>query len=133
MLMTTIPTPGTVKYNWILYNIPGAVSQIDENTNGGGTAGFADDGGGLNYAPPCSQGPGLKQYIFTLYALSATPNLGALSGNQVTGAALTAALAPVTKAVAVLTLNVTRTNAMINCGYVRNSIAGYTVANNVRS
>jgi hypothetical protein len=95
------------------------------------STGFADDGGGLNYAPPCSQGPGTKQYIFTLYALSAAPNLSGLSANQVTGAALTAALAPVTKATAVLTLNVTRTNAMINCGAVKNSITGYVTANNI--
>ena len=131
MVMTTIPGPGTVKYNWLLYNLPASATAIAENTNGGGTAGFADDGGGLNYAPPCSQGPGTKQYIFTLYALSGAPNLSGLSANQVTGAALTAALAPVTKATAVLTLNVTRTNAMINCGAVKNSITGYVTANSI--
>ena len=131
MLMTTIPGPGTVKYNWLLYNIPASVTDVAENTNGGATVGFADDGGGLNYAPPCSQGPGLKQYVFTLYALSAAPNLAGLSANQVTGAALTAALAAVTKTTAVMTLNVTRTAATINCGYVRNSIAGYVAANGI--
>jgi phosphatidylethanolamine-binding protein (PEBP) family uncharacterized protein len=131
MIMTTIPSVGSVKYNWILYNIPASTAQIAENTNGGAAVGFADDGGGLNYAPPCSQGPGTKQYIFTLYALSAAPNLAGLSANQVTGAALTAALASVTKATAVMTLNVTRTNAMINCGYIKNSITGYATANSL--
>ncbi len=59
MVMTTIPGPGTVKYNWLLYNLPASATAIAENTNGGGTAGFADDGGGLNYAPPArrAQGP----------------------------------------------------------------------------
>ena len=131
MLMTTIPGPGTVKYNWLLYGIPAGTNTIAENTTGGATVGFADDGGGLNYAPPCSQGPGLKQYIFTLYALSGAPNLAGLSPTQVNGAALTAALAAVTKATATMTLNVTRTTAMINCSTLRTSIAGYATANSL--
>ena len=82
MIMTTIPSPGTVKYNWILYNIPATATSIAAGATGVGTAGFADDGGGLAYAPPCSQGPGLKSYIFTVYALSGTPNLAGLSATQ---------------------------------------------------
>ena len=70
MLMTTIPTQGATKYNWLLYNLPVTDSSIAAGTNGQGTPGFADDGGGLSYAAPCSQGPGLKTYTFTLYALS---------------------------------------------------------------
>mgnify|MGYP000123470029 CR=1 FL=1 len=91
MLMTTIPTQGATKYNWLLYNLPVTDSSIAAGTNGQGTVGFADDGGGLSYASPCSQGPGLKTYTFTLYALSQRPTLMGLAANQVTGAALTAA------------------------------------------
>jgi hypothetical protein len=29
----------------------------------------------MQYAPPCSQGPGLRDYIFTLYALSQKPTI----------------------------------------------------------
>ena len=131
MIMTTIPSPGTVKYNWILYNIPATATSIAAGATGVGTAGFADDGGGLAYAPPCSQGPGLKSYIFTVYALSGTPNLAGLSATQVTGAVLTAALAPVTLGSATLTLGVTRTQAMINCASIRTSLGSYAATNSL--
>lgn len=130
LIMTTIPQPGQVKYNWLLYNIPAATSAAAAGTTVG-TLGVADDGGGLAYAPPCSQGPGLKQYTFTVYALSSAPNLSALSPSQVTGAALAAALQPVTIASAALTVGVNRTVAMINCGYLRSSIAGYRTSNSL--
>ena len=131
MLMTTIPGPGTVKYNWLLYNIPVATTSIAEGTNGGASLGFADDGGGQSYAPPCSQGPGTKLYTFTLYALSAAPNLTGLSGSALNGAALIAALAPLTISTAKLDLNVTRSVATINCATVRTSIGVYVTANSI--
>lgn len=130
MLMTTIPGPGTVKYNWVLYNIPATTTSISAGANAG-TIGFADDGAGLNYAPPCSQGPGLKSYIFTVYALSSAPNLSGLTASQVTGATLASALAPVTLASGTLTLGVNRTQAMINCANLRTSLGGYSATNNL--
>ena len=39
MLMTTIPGPGTVKYNWLLYGISAGTNTIAENTTGGATVG----------------------------------------------------------------------------------------------
>lgn len=130
LLMSTVPSPGTTKYNWILYNIPAGTTSVAAGTSAG-TFGFADDGGGLAYAAPCSQGPGLKQYTFTVYALSAAPNLSGLAANQVTGAALTSALTAVTLRSATLTVGVNRTVAMINCGNVRSSIAAYRTANSL--
>jgi phosphatidylethanolamine-binding protein (PEBP) family uncharacterized protein len=128
LVMTTTPTGGTTKYNWVLYGIPATTTSIASGGSAG-TVGFADDGGGLAYAPPCSQGPGLKQYTLTVYALSAAPNLSGLTPTQVTGSALLAALVPVTLETGSLTLGVTRSVATINCGYVRQSIESYRVTN----
>jgi phosphatidylethanolamine-binding protein (PEBP) family uncharacterized protein len=130
VLMSTIPAQGATKYNWVLYNIPATVTSIPAGGSAG-TVGQADDGAGTNYAPPCSQGPGLKQYIFTVYALSAAPSLGASTPAQVTGAVLEAALAPVTLAKGTLSLGVNRTVAMINCASIRASFEPYRVANGV--
>lgn len=130
LLLSTAAPGGVTKYNWVLYGIPGATTSV---VAGGtvGTVGFADDGGGLGYAAPCSQGPGLKQYTITVYALSAPPTLTGLSPSQVTGTALRAALTPVTLASGTLTLGVTRTTAMINCGYLRQSIESYRTVNSL--
>jgi phosphatidylethanolamine-binding protein (PEBP) family uncharacterized protein len=130
VLMSTVPAQGATKYNWVLYNIPAAVTSIPAGTSAG-TVGQADDGAGTNYAPPCSQGPGLKQYLFTVYALSAAPSLGSATPSQVTGAVLEAALAPLTLAKGVLSLGVNRTVAMINCAHVRAAFEPYRVANGV--
>lgn len=124
VLFTTVPADGSTKYNWLLYDIPAGTTSIAAGGSAG-TIGFADDGGGLAYAPPCSQGPGLKTYTFTVYALSGPVNVGTLTPSQVNGTALTAALAGITLAKGTLTVGVTRTAAMINCGYLKSSINGY--------
>jgi phosphatidylethanolamine-binding protein (PEBP) family uncharacterized protein len=108
ILMSTIPVSGPAKYNWVLYDIPAATNSIAAGTTGEGTLGFADDGAGLAYAPPCSQGPGTKLYTFTVYALSGRPALRGLEPRQVNGPTLLAAIAPVTLTSGVLTLSVTR-------------------------
>lgn len=108
MIMSTIPVTGPTKHNWVLYDIPAAATSIGAGTNGGGTVGFADDGAGPAYAPPCSQGPGLKSYTFTVYALSARPDLSGLTPLQVNGPTLRAAVTPLTLASGALTLTVTR-------------------------
>ena len=60
----------------------------------------------MAYDPPCSQGPGPKIYTFTLYALSASPDLPA--GEQVTGPALTNAISSITLGKASLSLGYSR-------------------------
>ena len=107
LLMTTLPTATTTKWNWVLYNIAATVSSLSTNTTGIGTLGSADDGAGLAYAPPCSQGPGAKTYTFTLYALSALPTLPSVASAN-TGAVVTAAIAPLTLNTAVLNVTATR-------------------------
>jgi phosphatidylethanolamine-binding protein (PEBP) family uncharacterized protein len=107
LLMTTLPGDGTTKWNWVLYGIPGTAAGLARSSAGVGTPGIGSDGPVLGYQPPCSQGPGLKIYTFTLYALSASPGLS-VPANQVTGAVLTSALAS-------LTLG----SASLNLGYAR--------------
>jgi phosphatidylethanolamine-binding protein (PEBP) family uncharacterized protein len=107
LLMTTLPGDGTTKWNWVLYAIPGTATGLPKNSAGVGTPGVGSDGPTMAYQPPCSQGPGAKRYTFTLYALSASPSL-TVPANQVTGAVLTSAIAPVTLGSAALSLSYTR-------------------------
>lgn len=107
LLMTTLPGDGTTKWNWVLYNIPGTLSSLQENSRATGTAGLGSDGPIVGYQPPCSQGPGLKLYTITLYALSASPRLS-VPASQVTGSVLASAISSITLGSASLTLGYTR-------------------------
>ena len=107
LLMTTVPTTGSIKYNWVLSGIPATAASLARNSTGVGTAGVGSDGPTAAYQAPCSQGPGAKEYIFTLYALSASPALS-VAANAVSGGDLANAIAPVTLAATSLTLNYTR-------------------------
>jgi phosphatidylethanolamine-binding protein (PEBP) family uncharacterized protein len=95
LLMTTIPVTGTVKYNWVLSGIPASTSGLTRNTSGVGASGVGSDGPAAGYQSPCSQGPGLKTYTFTMYALSASPALS-VAANAVTGATLSTAIPSIT-------------------------------------
>ena len=53
------------------------------------------------YAPPCSKGPGDKEYIYTVYALSAQPQLS-MPAAQVNRAVLLEAIQDITLASAEL-------------------------------
>jgi phosphatidylethanolamine-binding protein (PEBP) family uncharacterized protein len=106
-MMTTLPGDGTTKWNWVLYGIPASTTGLAKNSSGVGTLGVGSDGPQAAYQPPCSQGPGAKLYIFTLYALSATPSLP-VPANQVTGAVLTGAIANITLGSASLRLSYAR-------------------------
>lgn len=106
LLATTLARDG-LKYNWVVWGIPGAARGLDAGSTGGGTAGITSDGPQLAWAPPCSQGPGAKQYTFTLYALSAMPVISNPPRTE-TGAALAADIAPVTLDQAQVTVSSTR-------------------------
>ena len=90
VLMST-PANDGLKWNWVLYGIPGDVTSLAGGSTGVGVAGLTSDGPALAYSPPCSQGPGAKTYSFTVYALSATPALS-VPPDSVTGQVLTAAI-----------------------------------------
>lgn len=63
-------SPTDIHWYWILYNIPSNVNSLPENVLNIGIIGNNSVNGRTEYAPPCSQGPGRKEYIFTVYALS---------------------------------------------------------------
>ncbi|MGI9138931.1 MAG: YbhB/YbcL family Raf kinase inhibitor-like protein [Sediminibacterium sp.] len=67
----------------VLYNIPSTVTNLPENAKTIGSFGINTVDRKNTYTPPCSQGPGAKVYILTLYALSATPSI-TVSSSQVT-------------------------------------------------
>lgn len=107
LLMTTLPGDGTTKWNWVMFGIPVGTTSLDRNTSGIGIFGVGSDGPTTAYQPPCSQGPGLKLYTFTIYALSASPVL-TVPARQVTGAILSTAIANITLGSGSLTLGYTR-------------------------
>jgi phosphatidylethanolamine-binding protein (PEBP) family uncharacterized protein len=107
LMMTTIPVDGATKWNWVLYGIPANETGLAENTSGVGIGGASSHGNAMGYQPPASQGPGPKVYTFTVYALSASPELPG-PADQVTGDVLTRAIAPITLGSASLSLSYTR-------------------------
>jgi phosphatidylethanolamine-binding protein (PEBP) family uncharacterized protein len=127
LLMSVLSGDGTIKYNWVLYNLPLTSSGLAKNSLGIGTLGVGSDGPQAAYQPPCSQGPGLKTYTFTLYALSGTP---AVAASQVGGTTLAAAIAPLTLATASVSMGYSRTatssGSSSGCAYVRSSVAAST-------
>jgi Raf kinase inhibitor-like YbhB/YbcL family protein len=70
--MYHVASPEDIHWYWILYNIPASVGLLPKNVSGIGTLGNNSVNDNIGYAPPCSQGPGPKEYVFTLYALSDT-------------------------------------------------------------
>jgi len=75
LVMDHVAAPDDVHWYWLMYNIDSGVSSLDAGQTQG-TLGTNSVNSLNEYAPPCSQGPGVKLYSFTLYALSASPDLG---------------------------------------------------------
>ncbi len=73
VLMDHIASPQDIHWYWILYDIPASVTSLAKNSAGIGTPGTNSVNGKLAYSPPCSKGPGDKEYVLTVYALSAKP------------------------------------------------------------
>ena len=89
LIMNTVPGPArpgetaAVSHAYlVIYNIPVAASQIPAGAKGVGTLGQNFQGKFQGYTPPCSQGPGLKKYTFTLYALNSELNLSASAATE---------------------------------------------------
>lgn len=64
------PTGGDKHVYMCVYNIASSVKEIGENVTNIGSWGINTVNGKNIYTPPCSQGPGAKTYIITVYALS---------------------------------------------------------------
>jgi phosphatidylethanolamine-binding protein (PEBP) family uncharacterized protein len=73
--MYTIPPTGANHVYIVLYNIPSNVNSIPNDSKSIGIFGINTVNGKTTYSPPCSQGPGAKIYVLTLYALNAPPTL----------------------------------------------------------
>ena len=105
--MHTIPPTGANHVYMVVYNLPSTVSNLPENNTTVGTYGANTFPNPLKYDPPCSQGPGLKYYYLTVYALSQQPNI-TVPQNQVTMDYLKIAIS-----------NITLDTSMITVGYAR--------------
>jgi phosphatidylethanolamine-binding protein (PEBP) family uncharacterized protein len=73
LIMHHIASPTDIHWYWVLYNIPPGVHSLARNVSGIGVPGTNSVNDRNEYAPPCSQGPGIKSYTYTIYALSANP------------------------------------------------------------
>ena len=96
--------PSTHVY-WTLYNLPAATKTIGQGSTGGGLVGHNFKDNNLAYTPPCSQGPGLKQYTITAYALKSPISLTPSAASR---DSLLQAMAPITLATSILNLNYER-------------------------
>ena len=76
VIMHHIPGPNApAKWYWTLYNIPAGTQSLPRNVTNVGTVGNNSVTGRTEYAPPHSKGPGPKTYVYTVYALSAAPQI----------------------------------------------------------
>lgn len=107
LLMSTIPPDGVVKWDWVLYNIPGSTNRLQKDAFHAGTLGTGSNGPGNQYNPPCSKGPGPKRYTWTIYALSQKPLIPA-GTRRVTGDVLLGAMKDITLASASITMTHSR-------------------------
>ncbi len=91
VLMDHQPGPGDFKWYWVMYDIDPSITSIAEASTVG-TVG-TNEHDFLGYEPPCSQGPGAKEYTFHVYALSAAPTF-TVAASAVDRAALLEAIEP---------------------------------------
>jgi phosphatidylethanolamine-binding protein (PEBP) family uncharacterized protein len=107
VIMHHVPPSGDNHVYMLVYNIPISVSSFTEKTANVGLFGINTVNGKTEYTPPCSQGPGAKLYVMTVYALSAEPVLGVAQA-KVTRDILLAAISKTTLGTAVMNVNYTR-------------------------
>jgi phosphatidylethanolamine-binding protein (PEBP) family uncharacterized protein len=110
VVMHHVPGPGDTHWYWVLYGMDASIDHFDAGTVPASVVLGTNSVNGRNeYAPPCSKGPGVKVYTFTVYALSAQPALG--DPSTVTRAVLLSALDGLVLASATLDVTYDRTGA----------------------
>ncbi len=107
LIMHHVPPTGDKHVYMLVYNIPNSVNGLTEKSANVGLFGINTVNGKTEYTPPCSQGPGAKLYVLTVYALSAEPVLG-VAQSKVTMDILLAAISKTTLGTAVMNVNYTR-------------------------
>lgn len=77
--MHHFPPAGEDKHVYmVVYDLPATTLQLGEGSTLGNW-GVNTVNGKPSYTPPCSKGPGRKEYILTVYALSASPDFPTLT------------------------------------------------------
>jgi len=107
VVMHHVPGPGDTHWYWVLYDIPAEVQSLPQNVTGVGTLGTNSVNGRTTYAPPCSKGPGTKEYTYTVYALSTSPQFDVPS-SEVSRDVLLAAIQDITLDSTILNVTYTR-------------------------
>ena len=100
-------SPTDIHWYWVLYNIPSSVHSLPRNVTVIGTLGANSVNDRNEYAPPCSQGPGIKAYTYTVYALSSNPVIG-VPQTEVTRQVLLDAIKSITLSSAKMTVYYSR-------------------------
>lgn len=83
VIMDHSPEPGEYKWYWTVYNLGSEVREISAN-DVPGEVGTNSVGRNPGYEPPCSQGPGAKEYTLTVYALDTMLNLEPIEADRAT-------------------------------------------------
>ncbi|MBC7616220.1 MAG: YbhB/YbcL family Raf kinase inhibitor-like protein [Pedobacter sp.] len=105
--MHTIPPTGDKHVYIVLYNLPANLSSIAQGVSNTGVFGINTVNGKMSYTPPCSQGPGAKIYIITVYALSKQPVIS-VAPSAVSMDVLLSAMSGITLGTSTITVSYTR-------------------------
>jgi phosphatidylethanolamine-binding protein (PEBP) family uncharacterized protein len=107
VIMHHVPPSGDNHVYMLVYNIPSSAINLAEKNANVGLFGVNTVNGKMEYSPPCSQGPGAKLYVITVYALSAEPVLSVVQ-SKVSREILLAAISKTTLGTAVMNVNYSR-------------------------
>lgn len=108
VVMDHVPPEGGYHWYWLMWGIPAKARTLPAAVTRIGHLGGNSVNRNIGYAPPCSQGPGLKKYTVTIYALSGSPKLPTASSASVTRDSLLAAISAITLSKAVLNVTYSR-------------------------
>jgi len=75
LIMHHLDPEGKTKIYWLMHDINPQTTSVAKNATDFGKMGISTVHNRVEYASPHSKGPGEKKYVFTLFALSAKPDL----------------------------------------------------------